>query len=42
MRIPTEAELDLREAKEAIQILKEYCESRGRCDNCDDSGISLY
>lgn len=35
MRIPTEAESDLREAKEAIQILKEYCESRGNCDNCD-------
>lgn len=34
-RIPTEAELELKEAKEAIQTLKEYCESRGNCDNCD-------
>ena len=35
MRIPTEAELELKEAKEAIQTLKEYCESRNNCDNCD-------
>lgn len=35
MRIPTEAELELKEAKEAIQTLREYCESRGDCDNCD-------
>lgn len=35
MRIPTEAELELKEAKEAIQTLKEYCERRGSCDNCD-------
>ena len=34
-RIPTEAELELKEAKEAIQTLREYCESRGNCDNCD-------
>ena len=34
-RIPTEAELELKEAKEAIQTLKEYCESRGNCNNCD-------
>lgn len=34
-RIPTEAELELKEAKEAIQTLKEYCGSRGNCDNCD-------
>lgn len=34
-RIPTEAELELREAKEAIQTLREYCENRGSCDNCD-------
>lgn len=34
-RIPTEAELDLKEVKEAIQTLREYCESRGDCGNCD-------
>lgn len=36
-RIPTESELELKEAKEAIQTLKEYCESRGNCDNCDEA-----
>lgn len=35
MRIPTEAELKLKEVKEAIQTLREYCEGRGGCDNCD-------
>lgn len=34
-RIPTEADLELKEAKEAIQTLREYCESRGKCSNCD-------
>ena len=34
-RIPTEAELELKEVKEAIQTLREYCQSRGNCDNCD-------
>lgn len=34
-RIPTETDLELKEAKEAIQTLREYCESRGDCDNCD-------
>lgn len=34
-RISTEAELELKEAKEAIKTLKDYCESRGGCDNCD-------
>ena len=33
--ISTEAELELKEAKEAIQTLKEYCENRGNCENCD-------
>ena len=34
-RIPTEADLELKEVKEAIQTLGEYCESRGSCNNCD-------
>ena len=36
---PTEADLELKEVKEAIQILREYCESRNECNNCD---IDIY
>lgn len=33
-RIPTEDELEVKEAKEAIKRLKKYCENH-ECSNCD-------
>ena len=32
----SEKELDIRDAKQALNIVREYCTNCGNCDNCDE------
>ena len=32
----TERELEIRDVKDAINIIKDYCIDCGDCENCDD------